>query len=45
MPTPPSLTETDIHDVVDGGPWQRGRSYFSSGRLIHPRQQDGHAQG
>ena len=39
MPTQPSLTESDIRDVVDSGSWSRGRGYFSSGRLIHPQRQ------
>ncbi len=39
MPANISLTEADVRAVVDSGSWTRGRSYYKSGRLIHPQRE------
>ena len=39
MSTQPTLTEADIRAIVDSGSWTRGRSYYNSGRLIHPQRE------
>ncbi len=39
MPAQLTLTEADIRNAVDGGSWTRGRSYYNSGRLIHPQRE------